>query len=128
MGAANELIDLERSGWRVLSTSAEAAGIFYGHVLDRSPVMLLPGGMNLTERDTVLQSMSGQPWSSFEMGETQVLQPTDDVGVVAYDVLARRDHSAYAALVSSHYVHRDGRWRLFFHQQTPRPAPESETR
>jgi hypothetical protein len=128
MAVDNELIDLERSGWRVLSTSAEAAEIFYGHVLDEMPVMLLPGGTTLTDRDVILRSMAGQPWSSFEMSEAQVLQPTDDVGVVAYDVLARRDGSSYAALVSSHYVRRDRGWRLFFHQQTPRPAPESEMR
>jgi hypothetical protein len=64
MGAEDELVDLEQSGWRVLSTSGEATEIFYSHVLDQSPVMLLPGGTTLTDRN--------------------------------------------------------GRWRLFFHQQTPR--------
>lgn len=120
MSNEDELVDLEKSGWRVLSSSAEATEIFYGHVLDRSPVMLLPGGMTLTDRDAILESMLGQPWRSYEVRKPRVLRPTEDVGVVAYDVAARRDNATYAALASSHYVRRDGRWKLFFHQQTPR--------
>jgi Domain of unknown function (DUF4440) len=120
MGTDDELVDLETSGWRVLSSSDEATRIFYGHVLDESPVMLLPGGMTLTDRDGILRSMSGQPWSTFQLRGPRVLRPTDEVGVVAYDVVAQRDEATYAALVSSHYVRRDGSWKLFFHQQTPR--------
>jgi Domain of unknown function (DUF4440) len=119
MDAETAMVDLERSGWQALSTSGQAAEIFYGHVLDAAPVMLLPGGTTLTERDTILASMTGQPWSAYDMHEPRVLMPTDDVGVVAYDVVARRADASYSALVSSHYVRRDGSWRLFFHQQTP---------
>jgi hypothetical protein len=82
--------------------------------------MLLPGGMTLTDRDVILRSMSGQPWNSFQFRGRRVLRPTEEIGVVAYDVVAQRDEATYAALVSSHYVHRDGSWKLFFHQQTPR--------
>jgi hypothetical protein len=120
MGVEAELLDLEESGWQALSTGGEAARAFYDQVLDRTPTMLLPGGITMTDRETALTSMTGQPWSSYEMGESRILQPAVDVGVVAYDVVAERDGVTYAALVSSHYVRRDGKWRLFFHQQTPR--------
>lgn len=120
MDVNDELIDLEKTGWQVLSTSDQATEIFYGHVLDRSPVMLLPGGTSLSDRDAIVRSMSGQPWSSYEMQDPHVLRPTEDVAAVAYEVVARRAGVTYAALVSSHYVRRDGSWRLFFHQQTPR--------
>jgi hypothetical protein len=120
MRVEEELVDLEKGGWRVLSTSGQAAEIFYRHVLDESPVMLLPGGLTLADRATIVQSMSGQPWTFYEMGELRVLRPTDDIGVVAYDVVANRADVTYEALVSSHYVRRNGSWKLFFHQQTPR--------
>jgi hypothetical protein len=52
--------------------------------------MLLPGGMVLDDRETIVQSMSGQPWSSYELQDLRVLQPTEDTGVVTYGVVARR--------------------------------------
>ncbi|WP_433263420.1 nuclear transport factor 2 family protein [Actinosynnema sp. CS-041913] len=121
MGTTEELSTLEEQGWRALSTGGDAATAFYGEVLDDTAVMLLPGGMALTERDTIIRSMAGRPWSAFELDDVRVLRPADDLGVVAYGVTAHREgEPAYSALISSHYVRRDGGWRLFFHQQTPR--------
>jgi len=83
--------------------------------------MLLPGGIVLTDRDQVVRSMSGQPWSSFRLEHPQVLQPTPDTAAVHYGVTARRgDGPEYSALVSSLYVRRGEDWKLAFHQQTPR--------
>ncbi len=65
--ARDELIALERDGWEALSSSGEAARAFYERVLDRTVVMLLPGGMVLDDRATIVNSMGGQPWSSFEL-------------------------------------------------------------
>ena len=116
----NELVALEREGWEALSSSGEAARAFYERVLDRQVVMLLPGGMVLEERGAIVDSMSGQPWSSFELEDVRCLQPTPDTGVVAYGVSARRGSQDYSALMSSVYVRREEGWKLTFHQQTPR--------
>ena len=117
---SNELLALEEQGWHALSSGGEAARAFYERVLDRTVVMLLPGGVVLDERATIIDSMSGQPWSSYELRDVRLLQPTQDTGVVIYGVMARRDAVEYSALISSVYVRREEGWRLTFHQQTPR--------
>ncbi len=120
MTDADELIALEIDGWRALSTGGAAATAFYDRVLDDAVVMLLPGGMRLADRDAILQSMSGAPWTTFELDDPQVVALGDDGAVVVYGVDAVRDGAPYSALVSSAYVRRDGAWRLASHQQTPR--------
>jgi hypothetical protein len=116
----SELIRLEEQGWRALSSTGEAAAEFYDRILDDRVVMLLPGGMVLDDRAAIVQSMSGQPWSSFELDDLRVLQPTADTAVVTYGVVAQREGSPeYSALMSSLYVRRAKGWKLAFHQQTP---------
>jgi hypothetical protein len=87
----SELIELEEQGWRALSSTGEAPGEFYQRVLDDTVVMLLPGGMVLDDRAAIVQSMSGQPWSSFELQDPLVIQPTADTAVVTYGVVAQRE-------------------------------------
>ncbi len=116
-----ELVGLELDGWRSLSSSGQDARAFYDRVLDKKVLMVLPGGLILDDRGAVLDSMSGQPWASFELEKPTVMMPTADVAVVAYGVEARRPHMpGYSALVSSTYVHRADGWKLALHQQTPR--------
>lgn len=119
--AHGELIDLERQGWRALASTGEQAADFYDRILDREPVMVLPGGVVLDSRPVMVESMSGQRWSSYQLEDMRELRPTDDVGVVTYGVTARRSGSDdYSALMSSMYVRRDDGWKLTFHQQSPR--------
>lgn len=121
MGSDDDLAALEERGWQALSTGGATAAEFYEHTLDREVVMLLPGGMVLTDRDVIVRSMSGQPWATFRLEDTRVLRPTADTGIVAYGVVAQREGSPeYSALVSSHYVRREDGWKMAFHQQTPR--------
>lgn len=116
----DELVELEEQGWSALSSSGPAARRFYESVLDATVVMLLPGGMTLDDRATVLDSMSGQPWESYELRDLRAFRPTPDTGVVTYRGTARRAGSEpYSALMSSVYVRRDGGWKLTLHQQTP---------
>lgn len=118
----DELVALEVEGWQALTTEG-AAGPFYDRLLDEAPVMLLPGGMVLTDRAEMVASMSGTPWRTFELHDVRVQRPSDDVGVVTYRAEAVRDERSYVALMSSVYVRRGGdgpdRWRLVLHQQTP---------
>lgn len=118
----DDLLALEQRGWQALSGAAgeESAERFYDRVLANAVVMLLPGGMRLTDRDQILGSMSGAPWDAFELEDPQVLELGPDSAVVIYGVVAERDGSPYSALVSSTYVRRDDGWKLALHQQTPR--------
>lgn len=121
MTTSNDLVALEERGWQALSSDGASAADFYDQVLDDTVVMLLPGGIALTDRDEIIHSMGGQPWASFALEDPQVHVTTSDTAVVHYGVVARRDNAPeYSALVSSLYVHRPDGWKLAFHQQTPR--------
>jgi hypothetical protein len=110
---------LEERGWEALSTPG-AGPQFYREVLDAEVVMLLPGGLALRDRDTIIESMGGPPWSSHRLEDLTELRPTPDTALVTYGVVARRGDADYSALVSSLYVRREAGWRMAFHQQTPR--------
>jgi hypothetical protein len=117
--AQNELIALERAAWEALSSDGEAAAKFYSDVLAEDVLMLLPGGLVIDDRSTVIESMRGTPWSSFEMTDERVLELTDSSAVVTYQATAVREGDEYKALFNSTYVRRNGSWKLALHQQTP---------
>ncbi len=119
---SHELIELEEEGWRALSAGDGAAARFYGQVLDDNPVMVLPGGAVLDDRELIIRSMSGKPWSSYRLDEGIVARMvTAESGIVVYGVTAIRAGSPpYSALMSSVYVRRPAGWKLVLHQQTPR--------
>ncbi len=119
MTTTDELLDLERAAWEALSSSGDAATAFYDRVLAADVLMLLPGGMVIDDRDAVIESMVGPPWSSYELSEERVIGLTAASGVVAYRGRAVRDDSEYSALFASTYVQENGQWRLAVHQQTP---------
>lgn len=120
MDTADELAALEHEGWQALSSDGAAAKTFYGRILDDDPIMLLPGGLVLEGHEQVLASMSGAPWSSFELEDLDVRVLDDDFGIVTYRAVAeRRGRGEYVALMSSVYVRRPEGWRLVLHQQTP---------
>lgn len=120
MGSAADVVDLERRGWGVLSTDPNEARSFYDAILADDAQMLFPGGMRLTEKDEILETMGGPPWASFEISEMQVVDLSETAQAVTYKVLAQREGAdPYRALISSTYVFRSGQWRLVVHQHTP---------
>ena len=114
-----DLLDLERQGWTALTKGGDAAAEFYGHVLAEQVLMLLPGGMVLSDRDQALEALRATSWTGFELrpGLVQWLGP--DAAVVAYEARARRGDDEYHALFNSTYTRQDGKWKLAVHQQTP---------
>jgi hypothetical protein len=120
MTTSDELVALERRGWEALATGAEAAAAFYWEVLDDDIAMIFPGGMSIFDRNAVIESMGGEPWSSFDLRDVRVLVPVPDVGIVTYRSMSQRgDQPPYVALITSVYTRRGDAWRLTIHQQTP---------
>ncbi len=115
----DELLEIERAGWRALSTGGDAAATFYDEVLAGEVLMLLPGGMVIDDRASVVDSMRGAPWTSFELSDERVLDLGEAGAVVTYRATAVRDGQEYRALFNSTYVREDGAWKLVLHQQTP---------
>ncbi len=118
----NELVALETEGWHALSTGPAEATAFYSRVLAREPVILLTGGLRITDRNQIVESMGGPPWSAFEIIDPQETYPGSDVGILTYKVRADRDGTPYTALLSSVYAREDGEWKLALHQHTPYDA------
>ena len=116
-----DLAALEERGWQALSASPEEALAFYDRVLDDAVEMLLPGGMRLDDRATVLAAMGSPSWASYALEAPLVRQLTAGSALVTYGVVAQREGDPpYSALMSSLYVRRADGWKLVFHQQTPR--------
>jgi hypothetical protein len=115
----DELIGLERAAWAALSSDGEAAAAFYSDVLADEVIMVLPGGLVIDDRSTVIESMRGAPWSSFELTNERVFELTDSSAVVTYQATAVREGNEYKALFNSTYVRQNGSWKLALHQQTP---------
>ncbi|MBW4652657.1 MAG: nuclear transport factor 2 family protein [Kaiparowitsia implicata GSE-PSE-MK54-09C] len=115
-----DLIDLEEQGWQALSTDVEASKKFYSSVLRHDAVMLFPGGMIIEGKEKILQSLSAQPWKSFQIEEPRVISLSERAEVLVYRVIAQRQGSEpYVALINSTYELSDGMWKLVLHQQTP---------
>ncbi|MGI8757051.1 MAG: nuclear transport factor 2 family protein [Acidimicrobiales bacterium] len=119
MSMNDDLTALERRGWEALSTDG-AAGPFYDETLVEEPLMLLPSGMVIDDRTTIVESMSGAPRDGYDLEDMRVVPLGDDAAVVAYGATADRGDTHVSSLFNSTYVRRDGAWRLAVHQQTPR--------
>lgn len=114
-----ELLELERAGWRALSRDGAEAASFYGRILDEHCLMLLPGGIVIEGREQAVSSMQGPSWDAFELDQARVLEISDDAAALVYQARARRGASGYRAWINSTYVRRGNEWRLALHQQTP---------
>lgn len=115
-------LELERAGWKALSGANARA--FYDRVLAHDCAMVLPMDTVLRDRAHILDSLSGAPWSEYDLADEQVVRTGEDIAAVIYRVRARRGDTVYRAWCTSIYHHEDGGWRLWLHQQTPLSATE----
>jgi hypothetical protein len=113
------LVELERQGWIALSTSGDAAAHHYNGVLADEILFLLPGGLLIDDRQEAIRALRGEPWTTFDITDAQVLLFSESTAALTYRAVARRDGDEYEALCNSTYVLSDSRWRLALHQQTP---------
>jgi len=119
MNDVEGLVELEKRGWRALSTGGEAATAFYEEVLAEDAVMIFPGGMLIKGKARILETMGGPPWQWFELKDAEVIALSDDTYAVAYEVSAQREGSeVYHALISSIYTRAGEGWQLVLHQQS----------
>jgi hypothetical protein len=120
MSMSDPLFELEEQGWQALS-APDPAG-FCEEWLADDAVMIVPG--MVIDRATFLGAVGHeQPWARHQIEEPRAVQLTPDSTALIYRVRAQRDgQPEYAALLTSVYVNRAGRWRLVLHQQTPLPA------
>lgn len=125
MALLEELVELETRGWDALTTTE--GGAFYADAMSEDGVMVLANGAALGRGDVVKALEASEPWTRYDLTDAAVVPLTDDVAVLHYRVTALRDpqEPAFAGLLSSTYVRRNGAWALAFHQQTAVPAVEA---
>lgn len=114
-----DLIELEEQGWQTLTLVGEASKKFYSAVLHDNAIIVFSGGIRISGKEKILESLATQPWKSFQIEEPQVISLSENVGALVYRVTAQREGSKpYVALISSTYVLNNGTWKLILHQQT----------
>lgn len=95
---------------------------YYRQNLTRDSLMTFaePVGV-LTTNETISSIASSQRWADFRFDEVRVIQPAENVAILSYRAVARRedDASDYSALASSVYIRDGDSWKMAFHQQTP---------
>lgn len=117
---SEQLVQLEEESWNALASGGDTARAFFERFLDDTVVMLFPGGMEMHDRDAILESIGDQPWSWFKIESTHVIVLSETAAILTYRATAQREgDEQYEALVSSGYRNTAGAWRMCFHQQTP---------
>ena len=115
-----DLIELEEQGWQALTLVGEASKKFYSAVLHDDATIVFSGGIRISGKEKILESLAIQLWKSFQIEAPQVISLSENAEVVVYRVTAQREGSeAYVAFISSTYVLNNGTWKLILHQQTP---------
>lgn len=114
---SEHLVELERNGWRALSSGTGAE--FYDATLAPDAAMALPIG--LLDRNACIDAMAAAPpWNTYELSDFRVLGLSEASAVVMYRATAQREgQPSYSALMSTVYTENDGRWLISLHQQTP---------
>ncbi|MGY6502415.1 MAG: DUF4440 domain-containing protein [Acidimicrobiales bacterium] len=117
MELVDTLVEREQSGWQSLVDGTGRS--VYRDLLAEGAVVIGPGAGVVTG-DAALDRLSGATWSWFRLRALQAHPVGDEVAVLTYRVIARRDFDVeYQAMASSTYVWVDDAWRLAAHQQTP---------
>ncbi|GAA2773732.1 nuclear transport factor 2 family protein [Mycolicibacterium pallens] len=114
----DELLDIERAGWRSLCEST--GDRFYGDLMTEDAVMVLANG-SVMDRSAVTSALGqAPPWKNFELSDERVISAGDDAAALVYVGTAERDGAdqPFVGAMSSVYHRVDGRWRLVLYQQT----------
>lgn len=116
MSVLDELLELERAGWRSLCESTGDG--FYGRLMTDDGLMVLVDGSVLDRAAVVASLGHAPPWASFEIREPRVVALGAESAALVYTGVARREGMELVARMSSAYVRVDGEWRLALYQQT----------
>jgi hypothetical protein len=116
----NELLELERAGWRSLCDRTGAD--FYGSLMTEDGRMVLANGVVMS-RSAVIDSLAdAPPWSSYTIDDPVVTTLSDDVAALVYTGTGHRDGGEdFTGIMTSVYVRYDSGWKLAHYQQTPKP-------
>jgi hypothetical protein len=110
-----ELLALERQFWT-------GGSKFYQENVDESCLIVFNRDMAgvMSNKDIAATVKNGNRRKDLEIKLKGLVTPSEDTTILSYEARATRESGGrYAALVSTGYAKRDGRWKMVFHQQTP---------
>jgi hypothetical protein len=117
MALEDELFDIEQGFW--LSGEEHFLEHLDNECLLAFPQMGELHGVFARERVAATATTSNR-WRDLCLTDRHLLRAHDDVAIISYRAdVTRADGQPYSALVSSAYVHRNGGWKLAFHQHSP---------
>ncbi|HEX2153306.1 MAG TPA: DUF4440 domain-containing protein [Acidimicrobiia bacterium] len=111
----SEVEQLEHEFW---VTGGGNPDFWRTHCADDAIIALAAGVMGKDETVAAMETSRG--WERAQFSDKRSVDAGDSI-IMTYRVTAEPvgADEDYAAVVSSGYARRDGRWMLVFHQQTP---------
>jgi hypothetical protein len=114
----DELIELERAGWRSLCDGTGAE--FYGTHMTDDARMVLAGGVVMTRTEVAEALQHAPPWASFTIDAPEVTSLGDDIAMLTYTGTGHRAEGGdFSAIMTTVYVAGPDGWRIGHYQQTP---------
>ncbi|RUY43779.1 hypothetical protein EN981_20515 [Mesorhizobium sp. M7A.F.Ca.CA.001.13.2.1] len=112
-----ELLELEKGFW-----TGDSA--YYAANADTECLVAFPQmAQAMDNADLAKTAAKPNRWRNLQMDLKGIIEPGSDIIMLTYEARATRENGeAYAALVSTGYVHRANGWKMMFHSQTPLEA------
>ncbi|RUY23042.1 hypothetical protein EN978_25895 [Mesorhizobium sp. M7A.F.Ca.US.001.04.1.1] len=112
-----ELLELEKGFW-----TGDSA--YYAANADTECLVAFPQmAQAMDNADLAKTAAKPNRWRNLQMNLKGIIEPGSDIIMLTYEARATRENGeAYAALVSTGYVHRANGWKMMFHSQTPLEA------
>ena len=110
----NDLLELEKGFW-----TGDSA--YYAANADTECLVAFPEMARAMENaDLAKTATKPNRWRDLQIDLKGIIEPGSDIIMLTYEAHATRENGeAYAALVSTGYVHRVTGWKMMFHSQTP---------
>lgn len=117
----DELMDLERQGWKAISASD--ADFYRGLVTDRTLIVEHDG---VSTGDDLVKEIAENtsPFLEFTLTDERLVKLSEDCAVLTYRASAEvTGRGVFHLFMSTVWQRQDvGAWRMMFHQQTPASA------
>jgi hypothetical protein len=112
-----DLLELEKGFW-----TGDAA--YYAANADTECLVAFPEmAKAMDNADLAKTATKPHRWRDLQIDLKGIIEPGSDIIMLTYEAHATRENGeAYAALVSTGYVHRVTGWKMMFHSQTPMEA------
>jgi hypothetical protein len=121
MELTRTLLELEQTAWQSLVDGEGPAR--YRALATEEVLVVAPGAggqRGIVSGRAAIDHLAGDRWAWFRLRGAEASQLTDDVAVLSYRVVARRDFDAeHQFLVTSTFVRIDDEWKLRAHHRTP---------